>query len=94
MLPHDGILPVEIDLNNLFSVEVRGQLNLLFITPVYHFRVYLRVEVTVKRYHASLLSVSIHSICKNSDTCFFLLFRPGYYPCILSPFLFVNEYRL
>lgn len=30
MLPHNGILPVEFDLDNLFSVEVRGQLNLLF----------------------------------------------------------------
>jgi len=38
MLPHNGILPVEIDLDNLFSVEVRGQLNLLFITPAIKYR--------------------------------------------------------
>ena len=30
MLPKNGVLRVEIDLDNLFSVEIRGQLNLLF----------------------------------------------------------------
>lgn len=30
MLPQNGVLLVEIDLDNLFSVEIRGQLNLSF----------------------------------------------------------------
>ena len=30
MLPHDGDILAEIDPDNLFSVEFRGQLNLLF----------------------------------------------------------------
>jgi hypothetical protein len=48
MLPHNGILPVEIDLDNLFSGEVCRQSSLYLISPLHNFRAYLRVEGTVK----------------------------------------------